>query len=138
MEAVFSMVRKIYGRQPDDPMEDVNVNLAVWGMFMSTTLQAVVHLGRSYAKNHIWDSLRQLFDEIKRLISELSEILGPKTPEIVGLKIIEFEDTSWRSTSLLRERVCQITSAKCYVFSDTVHGMSEMRGDLNAAWMNKN
>ena len=26
MEAVFSMVRKIDGKQPDDPMEDLNVN----------------------------------------------------------------------------------------------------------------
>ena len=32
MEAVFSMVRKIYGKQLDDPMEDLNVNLAIWRM----------------------------------------------------------------------------------------------------------
>ena len=31
IEAVFSMVRKIYGRQPGDPMEDLNVNLAICG-----------------------------------------------------------------------------------------------------------
>ena len=30
MEAVFSMVRKIYGRQPGDPMKDLNVILAIW------------------------------------------------------------------------------------------------------------
>ena len=30
MEAVFSMVRKIYGKPPGDPMEDLNVNLATW------------------------------------------------------------------------------------------------------------
>ena len=30
MEAVFSMVRKIYGTQPGDPMEDLNVNLSIW------------------------------------------------------------------------------------------------------------
>ena len=30
MEAVFPMVRKIYGRQPGDPMKDLNVNLAIW------------------------------------------------------------------------------------------------------------
>ena len=30
-EAVFSIVRGIYGREHDDPMEDLNVNLAVWG-----------------------------------------------------------------------------------------------------------
>ena len=30
MEAVFSMVRKIYGKPLGDPMEDLNVNLAIW------------------------------------------------------------------------------------------------------------
>ena len=30
MEAVFSTVRKIYGKQPGDPMKDLNVNLATW------------------------------------------------------------------------------------------------------------
>ena len=30
IEAVISMVRKIYGRQPGDPMTYLNVNLAMW------------------------------------------------------------------------------------------------------------
>ena len=69
-------------------------------MFMNTTLRAAVHLGKDYdtklhyPKNHLWDSLGQIFCEIQRLISEQSEILGPNTPEIVGLKIIEFEETT--------------------------------------------
>ena len=67
VEAVFSMVRKIYGRQPGDLMEDLNVNLDIWGMFVNTTLRAAVHLGKDYdtnlhyAKNHLWDSLGQFF-----------------------------------------------------------------------------
>ena len=137
------MVRKIDGRQPGDPMKDLNANLLIWGMFMKTTLRAAVHLQKNYdtnlhhAKNHLWDSLGQLFGEIKRLIFEQSEILGPRTPEIVGLKTIEFEETTWRSTSLLCERAYQITTAQVYVFSDSVLCMGEMRGDPNAAWMNK-
>ena len=91
MEAVFSMVRKICGKPPGDPMEDLSVNLA---------LRTAVHLGedsdtkRHYAKNHIWDSLGQLVGEKKRLSCEQSEILGSKTQQIVGLKLIEFEDTT--------------------------------------------
>ena len=94
------MVRKIYGKEPGDLMEDLNVNLAIWRMFMNTTLRAAVHLGKEYdtnlhyAKNHLCDSLGQLFCEIERLMSEQSEILGPKTPEIVGLKVIAFEETT--------------------------------------------
>ena len=79
VEAVFSMVRKIYGRQLGDAVKDLNVDVAIWGLFMNTTLRAAVHLGIDcdtnlhYAKNHLWDSLGQLFCEIKRLISEQSE-----------------------------------------------------------------
>ena len=39
MEAVFSRVREIYGRQLGDPMEDLNVNLATQGMFMNTLFE---------------------------------------------------------------------------------------------------
>ena len=46
MEVVFSTVRKIYGRLPGDPVEDLNVNLAIWRMFMNSTVRAAVHLGR--------------------------------------------------------------------------------------------
>ena len=106
-------------------------------MFMNTTLQAAVHFGRKFTENHIRDSLGQLIEEKKRRICELSEVFCPKTPDIVGLKIIEYEDTTWRSISLLRERVYQVTIAKVYVFSDSVLCMGEMGGDPNAAWMNK-
>ena len=111
------MVRKINGRQPGDQMKDLDVNLAIRGMFMNTTLRAAVHLGKDfdtsprYAKNRLWKSLEQLFNQTKRLISDQSEILGPKTPEMVGLKTIEFKETTWRSTSLLCERAYQITNA---------------------------
>ena len=60
MEAIFSMIRKIYGKQPGDPMEDLNVNLATWRKFMRTTLRAAVHLGQDYdtnlrlVKNYLW------------------------------------------------------------------------------------
>ena len=47
-EAVYDMVRKIYGRPSDDPMEDLDVNAAIWGVFMNATLKAAVHLGNDH------------------------------------------------------------------------------------------
>ena len=40
-----------YGRQPGDPMKDLDVNLAFCGVFMNTTLRAAVHLGKDYDAN---------------------------------------------------------------------------------------
>ena len=64
-EAVFSIVRKIYEREPADPMEDLDVNAAIWSIFLNTTPQAAVHLGQDYlanlrfVKNHLWNSVER-------------------------------------------------------------------------------
>ena len=50
-EAVFSMIREIYGRQPGDLMKDLNVNLAIWRKSMNTILRATVHLGKDHEAN---------------------------------------------------------------------------------------
>ena len=65
------MVRKIYGRPPDDPVEDLHVNVAIWGILMNATFRAAVHLGNVYdvnlrhVKNSFWSSAGQLFGERK-------------------------------------------------------------------------
>ena len=50
-EPVFSRVTEIYGRTPGDPMKDLDVDLASWRVFMTTTLRAAVHLGKEYEVN---------------------------------------------------------------------------------------
>ena len=62
-EAVFPIVRGIYGREHEDPMDDFDVNMAIWGIFLNVTLRAAVHLGQDheanlrYVKNNLWKSL---------------------------------------------------------------------------------
>ena len=79
-----TVLKGIYGREHDDPMNDWDANMAIWGIFLKATLRAAVHLGQDYetnlhyAKSHVWDSLGQLFGELKRLICEQSEIFGQK------------------------------------------------------------
>ena len=75
-EAVFSIVREIYGREHDDTMDDLYVNMAIWGIFLNATLRVAVHLGQDYeanlryVKNRLWNSVGQLFNETGKLISE--------------------------------------------------------------------
>ena len=117
-EAVFSIVRKIFGRKPGDPMEDLNVNLAIWRMFVNTTLRAAVLLGKDYdaklryVKNHLWKTTGQLFRETEKLISGQTET--------TGISLINFQDLRSVSTSLLHSRPYQYSTAKVYVFSDSV------------------
>ena len=50
-------------------MEDLDVNAAIWGIFLNTTLRAAVHHGQDYevnlrfVKSHLWNSVEQLFNE---------------------------------------------------------------------------
>ena len=50
-------------------MDDLDVNMAMWGIFLNTTLRASVHLGPDfqaklrYVKKNLWDSVGQFFNE---------------------------------------------------------------------------
>ena len=84
--------------------------MAIWGIFLNTTLQAAVHLGKDFyanlqfVKNHLWNMVGQLFNETEKPISEQTEITGVHT--------ISFTELTWMSTSLLCEKTYQITNLR--------------------------
>ena len=126
-EAVFSNDRKIYGREHDDPKDDLDVKKAVWSVFLNTTLQAAVHLGQDYeanvrfVKNHFWNSVGQLFNEkVKKLISEQTEITCVS-------KHNNFKELTRMSRSILCSKAFQITNAKTNVFSDSCSVWEKLR-----------
>ena len=57
-------------------MDDLDLNMANWGMLLNGTLRAAVHLGQDYeanlryVKNNLWNSVGLLFQETRKLISE--------------------------------------------------------------------
>ena len=50
LEKVLWNVRQRCGLSPEDKREDLDVNAAMWRIFMSVTLQAAVHLGKDRSK----------------------------------------------------------------------------------------
>ena len=84
------MVRTNYRRPSGDPLEDLDVNVAIWGVFTNATLKAAVHLGNDrdvnlrHVKNSFWRSTGQLFGEIEKLISGQTET--------AGIRLIDSED----------------------------------------------
>ena len=85
---------------------------------MDVTLHAAVHLGRDHMenlrlnKNQLLLSAKQVFQVTERLTEDQTEISG--------LTTIDCEQTTWRSTTLLRDKAIEITNAKTYIFSDSV------------------
>ena len=90
-EAVHDMVRKIFGKPSDDPMKDLNVNVAFWWTFhefysrnsnsprklprreFKKCKELFLEICRTNVKNSFWG---QLFRETERLISGQTETTG--------------------------------------------------------------
>ena len=127
MEKVFLIVRQTYGRSPTDDLNDLDVSTAVWGIFVSVTLLAAVHLGQGFSenlqstKNQPLKSVRQPFQTTEKLIKDQAEITGLSTIE----------------TSLLCGRAVNIANSKTCVFSDSVLFLGSLSDKPVEAWKNR-
>ena len=134
-EKVYSNLRQQLKRNPKDSMEDLDVNTLTWGMFMTVTVQAAVHLGNDYwenphsTKNQPQRTVKQLFDVTKKLVRDQKEIQGKS--------MIIWQDNSWKRTTLLTDRAVPLSTAKADVFSDSVMCMGRISENPVSAWKEK-
>ena len=132
MEKVFSIVRKVDDRKPTDKLKDLDVDTAIWCIFMSVTLQAAVHFGRHYSMNlrsgkiQSSKSVEHLFWTNEKLIQEQTEI--------AALSTIYSNQPVWRDSSLLCDRAVRIMNSKTCVFSDSVLCLGGISTEPVKAW----
>ena len=87
--------------------------MAIWGIFLNTTLQAAVHLGQDYeanlryVENHFRNSVGQLFYETGKLIRE--------QPEITGVNTIKFKELAWMSASSCAKELIRSPSRNLFL-----------------------
>ena len=80
-------VRKIQDQSSKDATQDSNKYILIWGLFMSSTLEASISMGKNYSENlHSIKNtgkdltMKQMFDMSEKLITEQSdEIYGVNT-----------------------------------------------------------
>ena len=139
LHTVSDQVRKRQKQSSIDATGDSEEHSVIWGMFMSSTLQASVFIGKNYSDN--WHSIknrkdltmRQMFDISEKLVSEQSD-------EIYGVKTINWENSSWKYLSLIGdEQVISLQRTRVYVFSDSVLCLGKMNKNprSNMAWEDK-
>ena len=98
----------LHGRPSYDPMEDLDVNVALWRVFMNATLKAAVHLRNDhdvnlrYGKNYSWRTTGQLFGDMEKLSSGQTET--------TGFNLIDSQDLSRVSTSFISTPLPRSTS----------------------------
>ena len=119
LEIVCSNLRQQLKRKPEDEIDHLDVNTLIWRMFMIVTQQAAVHLGNDFLENlHSTTNLpqrtvKQLFDVTSKLVREQTEIQGTS--------LVDWQEDSWKRTTLLTDRTVRLSTAKAYVFSDSVY-----------------
>ena len=133
-------VRKILDQSSKDAMQDSDKHSSMWGMFMSSTLEASIFMRKEYSENvpSIKNTgkdltMKQMFD-----ISE-KWIVG-QSDEIFGVTPINWEDSSWKHLSLVSdEEVISLSHAKVYVLADSVLCFGKMKQNptSNSAWEEK-
>ena len=137
LNRVNDRLRKMLDRSPEDAMQDIDKRSMIWGMFMSSTLEASVFMGKNYSDNlHSIKNtgknltLKQMFEISEKLILEQSD-------EIFGVSQISWENSPWKQLSLVNdEEVISLSHAKVYVFSDSVLCLGKVNQNptSNTAW----
>ena len=90
----------------------------MWGLFMTSSMNAVIHLEPRHAenlevhKNSRFEEIQSLFDITKKLILENQEILNVNS--------IGSENPSWARSALLNDQAIKWTKARVHVYSDSV------------------
>ena len=99
LHRVNDQVRKRQKQSSKDATQDSDKHPLIWRMFMSSTLQASVFIGKNFSDNlhsikKTGDlAMKQMFDTSEKLISEQSD-------EICGVKTKNWEDSTWKSKTL--------------------------------------
>ena len=127
LHRVSDQVRKRQKRSSKDAIKDSDKHSVIWRMFMSSTLQASVFMGKNYS-----DNLHSI-KNTEKLKSEQSD-------EAYGVNTINWEDSSWKYLSLVGdEEVISLLHTKVYVFSDSVFcfGLMNENPQSNTVWEDK-
>ena len=109
-------------------LDGVDMNSMIWRIFVSTIVEAAVHLGTDYLQNsqaitnHLDRTIQQLFYVCLTLIQNQTEIQG--------LIRTDCSPRPWQKTTLLCDRAVRYSTAKVYRFSDSAFGIHHIADSL--------
>ena len=119
LEKVFKNLRQKLNLAEEAPVLDLKTNVLIWGLFMSTTTKAAVHLGPNYKdifevyRNTNFEQLKNLFDITQRLILE-------HEADILNVSTIDWKASSWTRPTLVHDQVDERKSTRLLRFRITL------------------
>ena len=135
LHRVNDQVRKRQKQSSKDATKDSDKHSVICGMFMSSTLQASVFMGKNYSDN--WHSIKNTEDLTMKQMLDISEkLISDQSDEIYGVKTMNWEDSSWKYLSLIGDEQISLLHTKVYVLSDSVLCFGKMNENpqSNIAW----
>ena len=115
--------------------EESEKHSVIWGMFMCSTLESSVFMGKNYSDN--WHSIKNTKDLTMKQMFDISAKLVSEQGEIYGVKTIDWENSLWKYLSLIGdEQVISLHRTKVYVLSDSVLCLGKIHENpqSNDAW----
>ena len=84
-------------RSREDSMQDIDKRSMIWRMFMSSTLEPSVFLGKNYAKK--LHSIKNTGENLtlKKMFEISEQLILEQSGEIFGVSQISWESSSWNS-----------------------------------------
>ena len=87
LHRVNDQVRNRQNQSSKDSTKDSDKHSVIWGMFMSSTLQAYVFMVKNYSDN--WHSIKKTEDLTMKQMFDISEkLLTEQSDEIYGVKTV--------------------------------------------------
>ena len=137
LNRVFDRLRKMLNRSPEESMQDIDKRSMIWGMFVSSTLEASVFMGKDYSDN--LHSIKNTGNDLtsKQMFDTSEKLTVGQSDEMFGVSQINWEDSPWKQSSLVNdEKVVSLSHAKVLVFSDSVLCLGKMNQNpiSNTVW----
>ena len=114
-------------RSPEDAMQDIDKRSMIWGMFMSSTLEASVFMGRNCSDD--LQSIKNTGEKLtlKKMFEISEQLILETSDEILEVSQISWESSPWKQLSLVNdEEFISRSHAKVYVFSVWVLCLGKM------------
>ena len=119
LDRVNDQVRKRQKRSSMNVTEDSEKHSVIWRMFMSSTWESSVFMGKNCSDN--WNSIKNTKDLTMKQMFDISAKLASEQDEIYGVETIDWENSSWKYLSLIGdEQIINLQRTKVFVFSDSV------------------
>ena len=125
MSKIFQCLRKKLGKSCSDAQFPTNV--LKWGMFMTSSMKAAIHLGPNYVSNsEIYRNAK--FEDVECVCSTLlQKLVTEHSEEILNVKCFEYSSPSWARSVLANDQAIRWAKAKVCVDADSVLCVGQMK-----------